>query len=146
MIYLLGVLLLLILIISIIANKKDITAPAIIFAFGFAFQCFWAILYHKAWRLNLHLNTFLVLFLGVLEFFLVTMLVKFIANKIKPRKKDDKPFVMQEVKTNKLFEYLYFGVSIIISVGYLYFVIRAVNGSYKSISSIMQAISDYDAY
>ena len=146
MIYLLGVLLLLILIISIIANKKDITAPAIIFTFGFAFQCFWAILYHKAWRLNLHLNTFLVLFLGVLEFFLVTMLVKFIANKIKPRKKDDKPFVMQEVKTNKLFEYLYFGVSIIISVVYLYFVIRAVNGSYKSISSIMQAISDYDAY
>ena len=101
MIYLLGVLLLLILIISIIANKKDITAPAIIFTFGFAFQCFWAILYHKAWRLNLHLNTFLVLFLGVLEFFLVTMLVKFIANKIKPRKKDDKPFAMQEVKTNK---------------------------------------------
>ncbi len=74
------------------------------------------------------------------------MLVKFIANKIKPRKKDDKPFVMQEIKTNKIFEYLYLAASIVITIVYLYFVVRAVNGSYKSIGAIMQAISDYDAY
>ena len=107
MIYLLAILLLLIFVGSIFANKEDLTAPAIKVSFGFVFQIFWVVLYHKAWRLDIHLNTFLVLFLGVLEFFLVTMLVKFIANKIKPRKKDDKPFEMQEIKTNKVFEYIY---------------------------------------
>ena len=144
MIYLLAILLLLIFVGSIFANKKDLTAPAIIFSFGFVFQIFWVVLYHKAWRLDIHLNTFLVLFLGVLEFFLVTMLVKFIANKIKPRKKDDKPFEMQEIKTNKVFEYIYLAVSIIISIVFVYYVVIAVNGTFNSIRSIVDAISDYD--
>ena len=77
-----------------LVNMTDISAPAVVFSFGFAFQAFWAVLYHKAWRLDLHLNTFLVLFLGVLEFFLVTMFVKFIAHKIKPREYKTKPFVI----------------------------------------------------
>ncbi len=146
MIYLLAILLLLIFIGSIFANRKDISAPAVVFSFGFAFQAFWAVLYHKAWRLDLHLNTFLVLFLGVLEFFLVTMFVKFIAHKIKPREYKTKPFVMQEIKTNKVLEWIYLGVSILISLVYLYYLVRAVNGTFTSIKSIMQSISDYDIY
>ena len=43
-----------------------------------------------------------VFFVSVLEFFLVTMFVKFIAHKIKPREYKTKPFVMQEIKTNKV--------------------------------------------
>ena len=60
------------------------------------------------------------------------MFVKFIAHKIKPREYKTKPFVMQEIKTNKVLEWIYLGVSILISLVYLYYLVRAVNGTFTS--------------
>ena len=146
MIYLLAILLLTIFIFSIFMNKKDITAPAVVFSFGFAFQCMWAVLYHKAWRLDLHLNTFLVLFLGVLEFVFISGVIKYLF-KLRDKKKGinvDEKSKLKVIKTNKVLEVLYLLFAIGMGAVYLYYVVRVVNGSFKSIGTISEAISSFD--
>ena len=68
MIWLLLVLLTLMLFLSFHLNQKDILSPAFIFTASFVFSVFWACLYAKEWELGLHMNTFLLLFFGILEF------------------------------------------------------------------------------
>ena len=143
MVYLLFIILLIIFILSFILNKKDITAPSFVFSFGFLFQSVWVLLFYKKWNLNLHFNTFLVIAIGVVEFFLVTMLIKWLMNR---KKDEDVSYELKEIKTNKLFEYLYFAFTILMGGVYLYFVVKAVNGSFSSIKSILEAISAYDVF
>ena len=68
MIWLLLVLLTLMLFLNFHLNRKDILSPAFIFCLSFVFSVCWACLYAKEWELGLHMNTFLVISVGVLEF------------------------------------------------------------------------------
>ena len=162
MIYLLLALLVVIFIVNYFVCKKDIISPAFIFTFGFMFQTVWAVLYAGRWDLQLHLNTFLVIFLGVLEFSLVCYIVSYIYSKINKRiknktvvniteksvekdKKEDIENKIKKINTNKIFEILLLVVCIIISCIYLWFVVKAVNGSFESFKSITMAISKYDS-
>ena len=70
-------LILIILYLSYLFNKGEIIAPAFVFCASFIFSLAWALAYANRWDLNLHFNTFGVIFGGVLEFFLVSILVNF---------------------------------------------------------------------
>ena len=66
--------------------RKRISNPTFLFASGFALQSLIGIFYIKKWQLNLHLNTFLVIALGVTEFFLTCVLINFIVKKEQNKK------------------------------------------------------------
>ena len=66
--------------------RKRISNPTFLFASGFALQSLIGIFYIKKWQLNLHLNTFLVIALGVTEFFLTCVLINFIVKKAQNKK------------------------------------------------------------
>ena len=76
MIYLLLLVLGVLCVTSFFIFKKDIIAPSFIFSLGFTIASFFAVIYAKKWELGLHLNTFLVISLGVTEFIVVSYIVK----------------------------------------------------------------------
>ena len=78
MIFLLSlfILLLIISIVIYIKYNKDIFEPSFLFSISFSALAFMGILNYKKWNLDLHINTFLVVILGVLEFCLICFLVK----------------------------------------------------------------------
>lgn len=78
MIYILLVLLLIILALNFLLNNNDIIAPAVLFSFSFTIAVIFASFYVVKWQLNMHVNTFFVIFLGVLEFSIVSLIVKWI--------------------------------------------------------------------
>ena len=144
MIYLYFIVLLLLLITSFIINKKDYISPAFIFTFGFFFQGIWVLLFHKQWNLNMHLNTFLVITLGVAEFILVNYLVKLFMNR-KNKKNEKTDVKLKVININTILEILYFVFIIGAGAIYLYYVVNAVHGNFKSIGAIADAISAYDS-
>ena len=97
--YLYFVILLLLLITSFFINKKDYISPAFIFTFGFFFQGIWVVLFHKQWNLDMHLNTFLVINLGIAEFILVNYLVKLIVNR-KYKNSSDTDIKLKKINVN----------------------------------------------
>ena len=68
------VLLILILIVNYQVHNHEILTPSFIYTASFCLSTIWALLYAQKWNLNLHLNTFLVLFLGALEFSVIAYL------------------------------------------------------------------------
>lgn len=75
MIYFLFLLLLLMLIIVFLIYSNDIITPSFLFIASFCGASLWAVLYANEWRLGLHLNTFLVIFLGTLIFAVTCFIV-----------------------------------------------------------------------
>lgn len=49
-------------------NNKCFGAPAVVFSFAFLLSSIWACAYANKWELNLHYNTFMVIFFSVLMF------------------------------------------------------------------------------
>lgn len=144
MIYLYFIILLLLLITSFIINKKDYISPAFIFTFGFFFQGIWVLLFHKQWNLDMHLNTFLVITLGVAEFILVNYLVKMFFKK-KYKDSDKTNIVLKPIRISYILEVLFFIFILCAGAVYLYYVVRAVHGNFSSIGAIKNAISAYDS-
>lgn len=66
-------------------EKNEYVAPSFIFCASFVFSCAWATVYAKEWNLNLHFNTYWVVFGGVLEFTLVAYLTKLFLRKTNMR-------------------------------------------------------------
>ena len=143
MIYIYFAVLLLLLIVSFVINKKDFASPAFIFTFGFFFQGIWVLFYYKQWNLHLHLNTFLVITLSILEFIIVTYLVKLFMNK-KYKSSNTEETEIKRIKINYVLEILYFLFIVGVGALYLYHVVKIVNGNFNSIGSILKSISDYD--
>lgn len=75
MIYLLFVLTCLLTVGAYYAADRELLAPGVIFAGGFAFSELWALGFVRQWKLYLHWNTFIVLFGGISAFILATLLV-----------------------------------------------------------------------
>ena len=143
MIYLLFIVLAIMLIILFKINKYDITSPAIVFIFGFVFQAAWAMAYAEKWELGLHLNTFLTITLGTLEFAVVCLLIKYIFSK---KKKKEEPAHLDIIKIANWKEIIYLVCISGFTVLYLYLVVKAVDGSFNSLSSISDAIAKFDKY
>ncbi len=75
MIYLLMAVLLALLFITYECNEKDVLCPSFLFTLSFVFSCVWACMFAGKWDLGLHLNTFLVISIGVFEFIAVGILI-----------------------------------------------------------------------
>ena len=143
MIYLLLLGLILLLVIAFYINKKSLSSPSVVFIVGFVFQSIWASLYKAKWDLNLGLQTFLVIFLGALEFLIVSYIVHLIID-VKHKDYNIKKIDIQIINVNKYMEIAFLVISIIISLAFLYYVVASVNGSFDGIGSIMNAISKFN--
>ena len=82
------------LIIAYFANDKELFSPSVIYCSGFALASFFALLNEKKWG-NIDLITYLVICGGLLEFFIITYIVKFIFN-ITVRQKSTYNIVFQD--------------------------------------------------
>ena len=74
MIFLLLAILIVLLIIAYFLGDHNILEPAFIFTLSITFGVLWACMYARKWELGLHLNTFLVISIGVMEFIIVCRL------------------------------------------------------------------------
>lgn len=152
MVYVLFIIILLLFILSFIINEKSIIAPAFVFSLGFIFQAIWVVCYARKWELGMHLNTFLVIALGIAEFIAVCYITHVLFNYINKKRntscEQEKNIECKEkikfIKINNILEVLYLIFIVIVSICYLYFVVKSVNGSFTSISKIMEAISKHD--
>ena len=78
MIYMLFILLVFVLLVIYLLNRKDLTTPSLIFTASFVFSTAWACLYAEKWNMNnMYINTIAVIFGGVVEFFVITLIVKY---------------------------------------------------------------------
>ncbi len=144
MIYILFIILVLLFIILFNMDKYDMTSPAKVFVFGFLFQSMWAVAYARKWELGLHVNTFLTITLGIIEFVLVCFIVKMFFNKKYKEVRQKKHLDLIKIDNWKKILYL---VSIsIFTVVYLYYIVKAVDGNFGSLSGIKEAIAKYDNY
>lgn len=76
MIFILFITLVFLLIINIKLNDKDFISPSVIFNFVFTFSSFICCLYYKKWNMELHVNTYLVIVIGVIIFFLTCYIIR----------------------------------------------------------------------
>ncbi len=77
MIYMLFILLVFVLLVIYLLNRKDLTTPSLIFTASFVFSTAWACLYAEKWNMNnMYINTIAVIFGGVVEFFVITLIIK----------------------------------------------------------------------
>ena len=111
MIYILFLSLIIVFFIAYVINKKDIFAPACIFIGSFIFSAFWACLYANEWELqDMHINTFLVILLGCIDFLIFTVITSIIKNRKKTFINDNK---LQIIKIQNFWKILILVICII---------------------------------
>lgn len=117
MTWILFVSLIILLILTYKIGKKEFIAPAFIFTLGFFLQSISVLINSEKWELGLHLNTLLVIVLGVFEFDSICLLLdRLLEYRI------TKKAAKSEHESNK--EYvLDFGIGTPIKVLYLIFII-----------------------
>ena len=150
MIFLLTALIIVVFILVLLFNKKNILEPSTIFAFSFVPLLVMASINYYNYDLNIGTNTFFVILLGVIEFVLICQITKHFIRKTKPH--NEKKEIKNESKSlekvieisnlSKVFLLLFVIVSSLI---YLYFVVKAVGGSFNSLGEISAAISKFDS-
>ena len=121
--------------------KKDILEPSLIFCLSFVPLTFVALLNSKKWSLGLHLNTLLVIILGIIEFFCVGILMKRIVGKAKKEKTEKN----QSINLNNKIEYLFLVSMIVFEIIFLYYLTKEVGYSFTSIKNVVKAIGKYDS-
>lgn len=80
LIYLMFIIICILLYISYRWNNRNVIAPSFIFTLSFIPATLIACLYKSTWTLNLHINTFLVITGGILEFIIVCKIVQYAFN------------------------------------------------------------------
>lgn len=120
--------------------KKDVLEPSLIFSVSFLVLSLMACLNAKKWQLGLHLNTFMVITLGVVEFFCVGYTIK----KLFFRKKINIEKNLKVIEINKYFEYIYLFFIIAFDSIFLYFLMKEVGVAFTGISSVTESISKYN--
>lgn len=132
-------LLVVLLFLSFYLNKKDLIAPSFIFCASFCFSCIWAVIYAKKWNLDLHLNTFWVIFGGVLEFILISFLVQsfFVLYKGRKNIKEKKELTKINIEKWKKIIFLLFCIFTIIYT--IYSIVHITNGDFSDISASIYA-------
>lgn len=114
-------------------NKKDLIAPSFIFCAVFCFSCMWALLYKEKWDLNLHLNTFLVISVGILTFILTAYFVKRIMFKRFRQKIIASKQEPQYIKIENWKKILFILIEIITIFLTIYFIVQITSGSWSEI-------------
>lgn len=140
LIFLLFVILLVFSIFIFFVYKKDVLEPSLIFSVSFLALSFMACLNARKWQLGLHLNTFLVILLGVIEFFCVGYIIK----KLLFKKSVCVEKSLKLIETNKYFEFIYLFFIIVFDSIFLYFLISVVGNSFDDLSSVIESISKYN--
>ena len=140
MIYELLIVLIILLWLSFMFNRKDILAPSFIFCISFVFSCIWAIIYAKEWELKLHFNTFLVISVGVLIFLLTSCLIKLFFDGIKGNNYIHQKTELKKIEIEK-WKKIVCVIYCIFTILYTLNAIKnAVNGSWRNITD---AINTY---
>lgn len=129
MIYILLGLLLLLVVFSFLLNDRDIIAPAVLFSASITIGVLFASFYVKKWELNLHMNTFLVLLLGVFEFTMVSFLVKKLTIVRISDRKRDLTWKPQLIHIEESMTLLYIVFEILAIYYSIYVIVRLFNGS-----------------
>lgn len=139
MIYILMILLIVLLLLSFYLNKKDLIAPSFIFCASFCFSCVWAMIYAEKWSLELHSNTFWVIFGGVLEFILISLLVQSFFTLYKGKKYMKEETKLTKIKIEKWKKILFLGYEFFTILYTFYFIVRITNGSFNRIGETINA-------
>ena len=140
MIYVLFILMFLLLIIIYKFNDKEISSPAFAYNVGFTFSVFFACIFANRWNLELNVNTFFMILGGSLLFFIVCYIVKRTMNRRalclgKENSENNKNII--DIKNSvKIFLIIF---SIMFTVLELFYIVKSVGGSFKSIQSSIYA-------
>lgn len=152
LLWLLVILLISLLIFEIFYFKKDVLEPSVIFTFGFVLLSTMALIFSGEWDLDLHMNTFLVVGGGVVEFLLVSIVVKkmvAIWRKRKKRQKLHREVALideeQEIKIADWKKVLCLLFVIVSGAIYLSYIIKASGVAIGGLFDIPKAISAYDS-
>lgn len=143
MIFLLTFLLIVLAVIICKKYKWNVTEPSFIFVVSFVMACIIASINANKWNLGLHLNTFFVILLGVLEFVLVCYVLKTILLKNNILT-DGAENCGENIIINKWKKAFFICFIIIANIIYLYYIVKAVGGNFNGIGNILDAISKYD--
>lgn len=132
MIYVLFILMLLLLIVIYKFNDKEISSPTFAYDVGFTFSLFFACVFAKRWNFKLNLNTFFIILIGSLIFFVISYITKKNISKNMRSKpvKDKEPIVIK--KGIKIFLIAF---SILFTILELYYIVKSVGGNIKNIQS-----------
>ncbi len=141
MIYLLVFLLLNLVCFLIVINRTDFNEPSLVFTISFLLLSISAAINAKYWLLDLHENTFFVVLLGVLEFVLVSLFIKYLYKKINHNDVKKNTLCNYDISNVKIIIFII--MSLVIFVLYLNYIVKSVGGNLSSIDSISQSIEKY---
>lgn len=119
-------------------NGRDILSPDFIFTLSFILLVSGAIPYQKLWNLDLHYNTFLVIVLGILEFYIVGLFIRKSVNKNINIKK------LEYCNVERYKDILFLIILIVVNILYINNIIKIVNGSLGNFSQISNYIATYN--
>lgn len=139
MIFLLLISLIFLSIITLCVNNKDYITPAFLFCISFVFSTIWATIYRKAWELELHVNTYLIITLGVMEFIIVSIVISTIRNR--NRKVSNNEVILIKIDTWKKVITIFFCIFTILYTWYS--IVKVMDGDFSNIS---ESIHNYNIY
>lgn len=140
MIYELLIGLIVLLWVSFLLNRKDILSPSFIFCTSFVFSCIWAVLYSNQWELKLHLNTFMVIIVGVVTFIFTSFVLKFFFDGTKGNEYINEKIELKKIQLNKWIKVICIAYCVFTIFYTLNAIKNAVNGSWIN---IVDAINTY---
>ena len=124
----------LLLLISMLLNKKDISSPSFIFTLSFCFSCIWATIYEKNWSLNLHKNTFFVI-AGGITVFIITSQITHIVSRIRIAQKTKINNKLKEINIEKLKKYIFIIIEIFTIAFTIYMILKLTGLGISSLST-----------
>lgn len=138
LIYILFSLFFLILIYSYLKLDRDFIHPSVIFCLVYIVSIFCAVLNISKWNIQLEMKTFMILFLGALEFVVISLIVdKFFKNKFKDysivRNKD-----FSNISRYKIFIILAYNIVVI---GFLLYYVLNIAGQFGEYNSLSEALT-----
>ena len=140
MLYVLTVLLVVLLLVNYLANKKELIAPSFVFVASFIFSVVWAIAFYDEWNLStFSFKTLLVIFGGCIIFTLSSSLTKAIINII--NKKNDNKYKIRLISIDVTIKSLTILFILFSTIMTLRSVINAVGYSW---SNLFDAIEKFD--
>lgn len=146
MIYILLVLLLIILLLNFLLNNNDIIAPSVLFSFSFTIAVMFASFYVAKWQLNLHMNTFWVIFLGVLEFSVTSLLVSGIFKLFKSSNNYVREWIPNRISITNIQSILVILFEIFTIFYSVYSVVKLYNGSMLHFTSSVNQYRDQNLF
>lgn len=146
LIYILFILCFLIFIYSYLKLDKDFINPSVIFCLVYIVSIFCAILNISNWNIQLEIKTFLILFLGALEFVFISLIID---NKFKKKFKDFKIIRNKnECNISKYKIVIIAAYNIVIIGVLLYYVLNIASqfGEYNSLSEALTLFKAHTSY